>query len=75
MDSNPRFSADLGKAPWFAAGFMGQFLKRENIHPVCFAKDSFGKSIGRRFSAVDAFEVTYIRGRECGSWRILRQAV
>jgi hypothetical protein len=33
-------SADLGKGLWFAAGFMGKHLKRENIYPVRFAKDS-----------------------------------
>ena len=39
-------SADLGRGQWFAAGFMGKLLGRENSYPVRFAKDSFGKSSG-----------------------------
>jgi hypothetical protein len=28
----------LGKGQWFAAGFMGKFLKRENTYPARVAK-------------------------------------
>jgi hypothetical protein len=30
--------ADLGKGQWFAAGFMGEMLKRENTYPARVAK-------------------------------------
>jgi hypothetical protein len=34
----------LGKGQWFAAGFMVEFYKRENSHPLRFAKDFGEKS-------------------------------
>jgi hypothetical protein len=34
----------LGKGQWFAAGFMGKFLKRENTYPARVAKDALEKS-------------------------------
>jgi hypothetical protein len=37
-------SANLGKGQWFAAGFMVEFYKRENSHPLRFAKDFGEKS-------------------------------
>ena len=37
-------TANLGKGQWFAAGFMGKLLKRENTYPVRFAKDFCEKS-------------------------------
>ena len=42
-------SANLGKGQWFAAGFIGKFLKRENTYPARVAKDSLAKSSGGGF--------------------------
>jgi hypothetical protein len=39
----------LGKGQWFAAGFMGKSLKRENTYSVRVAKDAFEKSSGGGF--------------------------
>jgi hypothetical protein len=67
MDSNPRFSADLGKGQWVAAGFMGKPYKRKNIHPLRFAKGFRWKILAAADSlGVVAFEVRCIRESGCG---------
>ena len=90
MDSNPRFTAALGKGQWFATVFMGKLLKRDNMYPVRFAKDSFEKLRVSGFRGVwcllaakeCAFEVRAveraIRGQivcQINNWEKLKEVV